>query len=253
MKGPGDVILEAQGLSKVFNGFAAVSGVDLSIREGTIHALIGPNGAGKSTIFNLLTKFLPPTQGRILYRGQDITRQDAAGIAQLGLVRSFQISSTFTNLSVLHNVRLALQRRQGGSHRFWRHERYLDALDEPALALLDRVGLREYAQVRAVDLPYGRKRALELATTLALEPEVMLLDEPMAGLSREDIRGITQLIAEVAQGRTVVMVEHNLKVVAQLAQRVTVLARGQVLAEGSYADIAANPQVRTAYMGRAHA
>ncbi len=249
----GDVVLEARGLSKVFNGFAAVSGVDLSIREGTIHALIGPNGAGKSTIFNLLTKFLPPTEGQILYRGEDITREDPADTARRGLVRSFQISSTFPHLTVLHNVRLALQRRQGGSFRFWRHERHLDVLDAAALALLERVGLRDWAQAQAVDLPYGRKRALELATTLALEPDVMLLDEPMAGLGREDIRGITQLIREVSRGRTVVMVEHNLGVVAELAQRVTVLARGQVLAEGSYAEVAANPQVRTAYMGRAHA
>ncbi len=249
----GDVVLEARGLSKVFNGFAAVSGVDLSIREGTIHALIGPNGAGKSTIFNLLTKFLPPTEGQILYRGEDITREDPADTARRGLVRSFQISSTFPHLTVLHNVRLALQRRQGGSFRFWRHERHLDVLDAAALALLERVGLRDWAQAQAVDLPYGRKRALELATTLALEPDVMLLDEPMAGLGREDIRGITQLIREVSSGRTVVMVEHNLGVVAELAQRVTVLARGQVLAEGSYAEVAANPQVRTAYMGRAHA
>lgn len=251
--GASDVVLQARGLSKVFNGFAAVSGVDLSIRAGTIHALIGPNGAGKSTIFNLLTKFLPPTEGQIFYRGEDITREDPADIAQRGLVRSFQISSTFPHLTVLHNVRLALQRRQGGSLRFWRHERHLDVLDPTALDLLERVGLRDWAQALAVDLPYGRKRALELATTLALEPDVMLLDEPMAGLGREDIRGITQLIREVSRGRTVVMVEHNLGVVAELAQQVTVLARGQVLAEGSYAQVAANPQVRTAYMGRTHA
>ncbi len=249
----GDVVLEARGLSKVFNGFAAVSGVDLSIREGTIHALIGPNGAGKSTIFNLLTKFLPPTEGQILYRGEDITREDPADTARRGLVRSFQISSTFPHLTVLHNVRLALQRRQGGSFRFWRHERHLDVLDAAALALLERVGLRDWAQAQAVDLPYGRKRALELATTLALEPDVMLLDEPMAGLGREDIRGITQLIREVSRGRTVVMVEHNLGVVAELAQRVTVLARGQVLAEGSYAEVSVDPRVVEAYVGGAHA
>ncbi|HSV59522.1 MAG TPA: ABC transporter ATP-binding protein [Variovorax sp.] len=246
-------VLAARGLCKVFNGFAAVSEVDLSVQAGAIHALIGPNGAGKSTIFNLLTKFLNPSAGRIFFKGEDITDDDPADIAQRGLVRSFQISSTFPHLSVLHNVRLALQRPQKVSFRFWRHERCLDSLDAPAQELLRRVGLEGALHMRAADLSYGRKRALELATTLALEPEVMLLDEPMAGLGREDIHRITELIRETARGRTVVMVEHNLKVVSALANTVTVLARGRVLAEGGYEEVAANPAVRSAYMGSAHA
>lgn len=246
-------ILEARGLGKVFNGFAAVSQVDLRVSAGTIHALIGPNGAGKSTIFNLLTKFLAPSAGQIFFKGKDITGDDPADIAQRGLVRSFQISSTFPHLSLLENVRLALQRPQKLSFQFWKHERCLDSLDARALALLRKVGLDGAPQVRAADLSYGRKRALELATTLALEPEVMLLDEPMAGLGREDIHRVTELIREAAKGRTVVMVEHNLKVVSALADRVTVLARGRVLAEGGYDEVAANAQVRSAYMGSAHA
>lgn len=246
-------ILEARGLGKVFNGFAAVSDVDLCVNAGTIHALIGPNGAGKSTIFNLLTKFLAPSAGRIFFKGEDITRDDPADIAQRGLVRSFQISSTFPHLSVLHNVRMALQRPQNISFRFWRHERCLDSLDARAEALLRQVGLEGALHARAADLSYGRKRALELATTLALEPEVMLLDEPMAGLGREDIQRITELIGQAAKGRTVVMVEHNLKVVSALANTVTVLARGRVLAQGTYEEVAANAEVRCAYMGSAHA
>jgi branched-chain amino acid transport system ATP-binding protein len=247
-----DVILETQGLTKVFRGFTAVNNVSLRIRKGSIHALIGPNGAGKSTVFNLLTRFLPATSGTIRYRGEDITHADPAEIAQEGLVRSFQISSTFPHMTVHDNVRVALQRPQGITFKFWRHERCLDSLNERTDALLDMVGLHSYRNSLASELSYGRKRALELATTLALEPEVMLLDEPMAGLGHEDIERITQLIRRVGQGRTVVMVEHNLKVVSDLSDTITVLSRGQVLAEGSYAAVAANPEVRSAYMGSSH-
>jgi branched-chain amino acid transport system ATP-binding protein len=244
-----DVILETEGLTKEFRGFVAVRDVRLRVRRGSIHALIGPNGAGKTTCFNLLTKFLTPTRGRILYRGHDITRMRAADVARLGLVRSFQISAVFPHLTVLENVRIALQRKRGGSFDFWRPERVLDALNGPALALIDAVGLPAFAATPAVELSYGRKRALELATTLALDPETMLLDEPTAGMGREDIDRIVALIKQATRNRTVLMVEHNLKVVEHLSDRITVLARGEILAEGDYATVSGNPAVVEAYMG----
>jgi len=248
----GDAILETTGLTKEFAGFVAVRGVDLRIERGTIHALIGPNGAGKTTVFNLLTKFLEPTAGRIVYNGRDITRMRAPDVARLGMVRSFQISAVFPHLSVRENVRVALQRPLGTSFQFWRSEASLDALNPRAEALIDAVGLGEYIELAAADLPYGRKRALEIATTLALEPEMLLLDEPMAGLGREDIERISALIRTVAESRTVLMVEHNLSVVADLSDTITVLTRGTVLAEGSYAVVSVNPEVREAYMGTGH-
>ena len=247
-----DTIIETQGLTKSFSGFAAVSGVDLKVRTGTIHALIGPNGAGKSTVFNLLTRFLPVSAGRIFFKGEDITRRDPALVAQGGMVRSFQISSTFPQLSLRENVRIALQRPLRVAYCFWRSEKTLAALNARADELLEAVGLTRWRDLRAADLSYGRKRALELATTLALDPEVMLLDEPMSGLGHEDIDRITRLIRQVAAGRTLLMVEHNLKVVAELSDIITVLARGKVLAEGNYATVAADPQVRSAYMGSSH-
>jgi branched-chain amino acid transport system ATP-binding protein len=247
-----EVVLEARGLSKSFRGFTAVAGVDLRVRRGTIHSLIGPNGAGKSTLFNLLTRFLDASAGQVLYRGQDIARWSPARVARSGLVRSFQISAVFPQLSVRENVRIALQKRRGLVNQFWRSDRCLQTLDAEADALLERVGLQAQRHQRCGTLSYGRKRALELATTLALEPEVILLDEPMAGVGHEDIARIAALVQEAARGRTVVMVEHNLKVVAQLSDTITVLARGQVLAEGSYAEVSANPEVRAAYMGTSH-
>lgn len=246
----GAVILETQGLSKVFNGFTAVDKVDLKVEEGHIHALIGPNGAGKTTFFNLLTRFLTPTAGTILYQGRDITSLRPAQIARQGLIRSFQISAVFPHMTVLENVRIALQRAEGNSFHFWVSERRLDKLNDKALWLLDEVGLRNYADVLAVEMPYGRKRALELATTLALEPSVMLLDEPTQGMGHEDVERVIELIRKVAVGRTVVMVEHNLHVVSSLCDRITVLARGSVLAEGDYQSVSANPVVREAYMGK---
>jgi branched-chain amino acid transport system ATP-binding protein len=246
---PADIILETEGLTKEFRGFIAVKDVNLRIRRGTIHALIGPNGAGKTTCFNLLTRFLVPTSGRIRYNGRDITGQRPADIARLGLVRSFQISAVFPHLSVLENVRIALQRRRGGSFDFWRSERVLDALNERALELLEAVGLGAFAAMPAVELPYGRKRALEIATTLALDPEMMLLDEPTAGMAHDDVARISALIKQVAADRTVLMVEHNLSVVENLSQAITVLARGEVLAEGDYASVSRNPDVIQAYMG----
>jgi len=230
-----DIILETEGLSKEFHGFVAVKNVSLRVRRGTIHALIGPNGAGKTTCFNLLTHFLTPTAGRIRFNGREITGSRPADIARLGLVRSFQISAVFPHLSVLENVRVALQRKRGGSFDFWKSERVLEALSGRALALIDAVGLAPFARTPAVELPYGRKRALEIATTLALDPEMMLLDEPTAGMAHEDVERISALIKRVAANRTVLMVEHNLGVVENLSDTITVLARGEVLAKATTA------------------
>jgi branched-chain amino acid transport system ATP-binding protein len=247
-----DIILETEGLTKEFAGFVAVNDVNLQVKRGTIHALIGPNGAGKTTCFNLLTKFLNPTRGRIIYKGRDITQAQPADIARLGLVRSFQISAVFPHLTVLENVRIALQRRRGGSFDFWRSRRVLDAFNDRAMALLADVGLASFAEWTAVELPYGRKRALEIATTLALDPEMMLLDEPTAGMGHEDVDRIAALIKSVAANRTVLMVEHNLSVVANLSHRITVLTRGRILTEGDYETVSADPDVREAYMGVGH-
>ena len=246
-----DVILETEGLTKEFRGFVAVKDVRLRVRRGTIHALIGPNGAGKTTCFNLLTHFLAPTRGRIHYNGRDITGSSPADIARRGLVRSFQISAVFPHLTVLENVRIALQRKRGSSFDFWRSDRVLEALNARALELIADVGLTDVAGTPAVELPYGRKRALEIATTLALEPEMLLLDEPTAGMSHEDVARISALIKRAAANRTVLMVEHNLSVVESLSHTITVLARGEVLAEGDYAAVSRNPDVIQAYMGTA--
>jgi len=248
-----DTILATQGLTKEFKGFVAVNNVDLAIRRGTIHALIGPNGAGKTTCFNLLTHFLTPTRGRIVFNGRDITGSRPALIARLGLVRSFQISAVFPHLTVLENVRIALQRKRGQSFDFWRDLRSLDVFDERARSLLDAVGLAEFEAKPAGELAYGRKRALEIATTLALDPEMMLLDEPTAGMTHEDVERIAALIKRVAKDRTVLMVEHNLSVVSTLSDHITVLARGEVLAQGDYATVSRNPAVVEAYLGAGHA
>ena len=252
MKAGADIILRAEGLTKRFGGFVAVNGVDLAVERGTIHALIGPNGAGKTTCFNLLTKFLQPSGGTILFKGRDITRTAAAEIARSGLVRSFQISAVFPRLSALENVRIALQRRRGDSFDFWRSDRTLRRFDEAALQGLEEVGLTEFAMTPAGELSYGRKRALEIATTLALDPEMLLLDEPMAGMAEEDVSRISALITRVAKSRTILMVEHNLSVVADLCDRITVLARGQVLAEGAYEAVSKDARVIEAYIGGGH-
>jgi branched-chain amino acid transport system ATP-binding protein len=248
-----DIILEARGLTKEFKGFIAVNGVDLKVRRGHIHALIGPNGAGKTTCFNLLTQFLAPTRGQIFYNGREITGSSPAAIARLGLARSFQISAVFPHLTVLENVRIALQRKRGHSFDFWRSDRSLDALTGTARGLLEAVGLQASASAIAVELPYGRKRALEIATTLALEPEMMLLDEPTAGMAHEDVERIAALIKRVAADRTVLMVEHNLGVVAKLSDTITVLSRGEIIAEGDYRTVSGNPEVIKAYLGTEHA
>ncbi|MGB6307032.1 MAG: ABC transporter ATP-binding protein [Steroidobacteraceae bacterium] len=244
-----DVILETRDLVKAFKGFVAVDGVSLRVRRGEIHALIGPNGAGKTTFFNLLTKFLQPTSGAISYNGRDITRDEPADVARRGIVRSFQICAVFPQLTVIENVRVALQRRLGTSFHFWRSEKGLGRLDGRAMHLLNEVRLGAWARTAAADLPYGRKRALELATTLALEPELMLLDEPTQGMGHEDVSHVTQLIKQVSAGRTVLMVEHNMSVVASIADSISVLQRGRVIAAGPYAEVAQNPQVIEAYMG----
>lgn len=248
-----DHILETRGLTKEFKGFVAVNQVDLKVRRGHIHALIGPNGAGKTTCFNLLTKFLSPTAGTIVFNGQDITAEKPAAIARRGVIRSFQISAVFPHLSVLENVRVALQRKLGTSFHFWRPEASLNQLNDRAMQLLSEVGLREHAGLLAAELPYGRKRALEIATTLAMEPELMLLDEPTQGMGVEDVDRIKQLIKTVSSGRTILMVEHNMSVVSSIADTITVLARGATLAEGPYAEVSKNPAVIEAYMGSADA
>ncbi len=247
-----DVILETRALTKEFKGFVAVNGVSLKVLRGSIHALIGPNGAGKTTTFNLLTKFLQPTAGTILFNDIDITRERPADVARRGVIRSFQISAVFPNLTVLENVRIALQRGLGTSFHFWKREKTLEVLNERALALLARVGLTGFEHINAGELAYGRKRTLEIATTLAMEPELMLLDEPTAGMGHEDVDRVRDLIKEVAVGRTVLMVEHNMSVVSGICDTITVLQRGAKLAEGSYAEVSTNPQVMEAYMGTAH-
>jgi branched-chain amino acid transport system ATP-binding protein len=247
-----DHILVTEKLSKDFKGFTAVLAVDLQIQRGHIHALIGPNGAGKTTVFNLLTKFLVPTSGSIHFNGTDITSEKPADIALRGIIRSFQISAVFPNMTLLENVRLALQRKLGVSYHFWKSDAILNQLDDRAMELLDSVGLAESADEITGELAYGRKRALEIATTLALDPELILLDEPTQGMGVEDVDRITALVKKVSANRTILLVEHNLKVVATLADRITVLQRGAILAEGSYAEVSQNPQVMEAYMGSAH-
>jgi branched-chain amino acid transport system ATP-binding protein len=246
-----DVILETHDLTKEFKGFTAVNQVNLQVQRGHIHALIGPNGAGKTTCFNLLTKFLSPSAGRILFNGADITQLKPAQIARRGIIRSFQISAVFPHMTVLENVRIGLQRALGTSFYFWRSERTLSQLGDRAMQLLAEVDLENFADTVTADLPYGRKRALEIATTLAMEPELMLLDEPTQGMGHEDVHRVTALIKKVSAGRTILMVEHNMNVVSGICDRISVLQRGAVLAEGTYGDVSRNPQVIEAYMGSA--
>ena len=250
---PAEYILETKGLTKEFKGFVAVNDVNLNVRRGHIHALIGPNGAGKTTFFNLLTKFLHPTSGTITYNGVDITHERPARTARRGIVRSFQISAVFPHMTVLENVRAALQRNLGNSFHFWKSESTLAPLHARAHELLATVDLENFADEMTVNLPYGRKRALELATTMALEPDLMLLDEPTQGMGHEDVHRVTELIKKVSAGRTILMVEHNMSVVASIADRITVLQRGAIIADGTYAEVSANPLVIEAYMGTADA
>ncbi|CUX65630.1 ABC transporter ATP-binding protein (plasmid) [Agrobacterium pusense] len=247
-----DAILRAENLRMEFRGFHAVDSVNIAIKRGSIHALIGPNGAGKTTCFNLLTKFLTPTEGTIVFDGEDVTSKSPSAIARLGMIRSFQISAVFPTMTVTENIVVALQRARGQSLDFWRSDAVLRSLVPRAMALAEEVGLERFASTPAGELSYGRKRALEIATTLALDPKLMLLDEPMAGMAVEDIDRIVELIRRVAVGRTVLMVEHNLKVVSTLSDKITVLARGKVLAEGNYASVSSDPRVLEAYLGASH-
>lgn len=244
-----EYILETQNLCKDFKGFSAVSDVNLKVRKGSIHALIGPNGAGKTTVFNLITKFLPATSGKIIFKGNDITHEPPAVTARRGFVRSFQISATFPHLTALENVRIGLQRKLGTEFQFWKSDKSLDCLNDEAMALLESVDLKGFANTITAEMPYGRKRALEIATTLALEPEMMLLDEPTQGMGQEDISRVVELIRKVSANRTILMVEHNLSVVSHLCDRITVLTRGSILAEGTYDEVSKNPQVLEAYVG----
>lgn len=244
-----EYILETHNLCKDFKGFTAVSDVNLKVKKGSIHALIGPNGAGKTTVFNLITKFLPATSGKIVFKGDDITHEAPAVTARRGFIRSFQISATFPHLTAMENVRIGLQRKLGTEFQFWKSENSLNCLNDEAMALLESVDLKSFANTVTAEMPYGRKRALEIATTLALDPEMMLLDEPTQGMGQEDISRVVELIRKVSPNRTILMVEHNLSVVSHLCDRITVLTRGSVLAEGSYDDVSKNPQVLEAYVG----
>lgn len=244
-----DCVIETRDLTMEFRGFRAVDGVNLNVQRGDIHALIGPNGAGKTTCFNLITKFLSPTRGQVFLDGRDVTRTRPADIARAGLVRSFQISAVFEDLTVRQNVCVALQSKMRRVYSMLRSDAGMHDLMVRADELLELVGLSDYRHEKARFLSYGRKRALELATTLAMDPSVMLLDEPMAGMSPQDVRRVTELITRLRAGRTILMVEHNLSVVAEISDSITVLARGQVLAEGSYEDVSANKDVQTAYIG----
>ncbi|HSL99444.1 MAG TPA: ABC transporter ATP-binding protein [Candidatus Limnocylindria bacterium] len=247
-----EYILETRNLIKEFKGFVAVDDVSLKVRRGSIHALIGPNGAGKTTVFNLITKFLFPTGGYIFFDGVDITHERPAQIARRGVIRSFQISAVFPHMTVLENVRIGLQRRLGTSFHFWKPEKTLNVLNDRAMELLDAVDLASFADTITVELPYGRKRALEIATTLAMDPELMLLDEPTQGMGHEDVGLVVELIRKVSANRTILMVEHNLSVVADLSDTITVMQRGSVLAEGTYEEVSQNPDVLEAYVGTAH-
>lgn len=242
-------LLALDKVSRAFGGLRVNENISFRLAPGDRVALIGPNGAGKTTMFNLLTKFITPSSGTITFNGRNITHLKPEEIANLGIVRSFQISAVFPHLTALENVRIALQKRLDVSYQFWRSRNILSTLDDEALERLDQVGLKRFAHVPAVELPYGRKRALEIATTLGLEPELMLLDEPTQGMGSEDVGQVADLIKRVSVGRTIIMVEHNLGVVSKLADAITVLSRGEVLAEGTYEQVSKNPAVMEAYMG----
>jgi len=246
-----ETLLQTRSLTKEFRGFRAVSDVDLVVQTGTVHALVGPNGAGKTTLFNLLTGFLEPTSGTIEYDGHDITGKRPEDIAHLGIARSFQITSLFDALTLREHLELALASRTGLGMRFWQSVTRFSRFDDRATALLDQVGLADLSGLPAGSLAYGQKRALELALALALDPKLLLLDEPTAGMGVEDVDRTIALVKQVAEGRTVVLVDHNMHVVGSLAHTVTVLQSGQVLAEGPYEQVRQDPRVVEAYLGTA--
>jgi branched-chain amino acid transport system ATP-binding protein len=246
-------VLVVRGLTKEFRGFRAVDNVDLRVEEGTVHALVGPNGAGKTTFFNMLTGFITPTAGQILFSGEDVTRLPPEEMTRRKMARSFQVTSLFEHLTALEHVTLALQSATNMGYRFWQSEKRLNQFNDDARTILNRVGLADVARRQAGSLPYGQKRALEMALVLALEPRLLLLDEPTAGMSMDDVGRMIALIKQVRVGKSVVLVEHNMGVVSELADRVTVLQRGTVLAEGTYAEVRDNPKVIDAYLGQTHA
>ena len=249
---PSAAILQTRSLTKEFRGFRAVSDVSLSVAEGTVHALVGPNGAGKTTLFNLLTGFLTPSSGQILFRGSDITGKQPEQIAHLGIARSFQITSLFDQMSLVEHLELALASPTGLGYRFWQSSKRMGQFRQRALELLAEVGLTDRAAQAAGSLAYGQKRALELALALALDPKLLLLDEPTAGMGLEDVDRTIELVKKVAGGRTVIFVDHNMHVVGSLADTVTVLQSGQILAEGTYEQVRNDEKVITAYLGQAH-
>lgn len=242
-------IISVKNLSKRFDALAAVDDVSLEVRAGHIHSIIGPNGAGKTTFFNLLTKIHKPTSGHVYFRGRDITSLGPADIARLGIGRSFQISAVFPTLTVMQNVLVALQARHGDALQFWRAPAALVPLHDEARRVLALVDLERFAESPAAALPYGRKRALEIATTLALNPTLLLLDEPMAGMGPEDVLHVSGLLRRIVEGRTILMIEHNLSVVADLSDHITVFSRGRIVASGNYATVSSDPHVVEAYIG----
>ena len=245
-------ILRTVDLTKDFRGFTAVDAVSLDVAEGTIHALVGPNGAGKTTLFNLLTGFLTPTSGQILLRGDDIAGRQPEQIAHLGVARSFQITSLFDQMTLLEHLELALASPTGLGYRFWTSRKSLGRFKKRGMELLAEVGLADRSGVTAGSLAYGQKRALEIALALANDPALLLLDEPTAGMGLEDVDRTIALVKALSAGRTVVFVDHNMHVVGSLADRVTVLQSGQVLAEGPYDQVRADERVITAYLGAVH-
>jgi branched-chain amino acid transport system ATP-binding protein len=246
-------VLRTRQLARDFRGFRAVDGVDLQVTQGSTHALVGPNGAGKTTLFNLLTGFLVPTSGRVEIDGHDVTGFPPEKITRIGVARSFQITSLFSQLTAREHVELALLGRSGIGWHFWRSSKLMRRYSDQAMTALAEVGLADLSLSTADSLPYGRKRALELAIALALDPKLLLLDEPTAGMGLEDVDRTVELIAKVRDGRTVVMVEHNMNVVGRLADRVTVLQAGRVLVEGTYDEVRADERVISAYLGDADA
>ncbi len=246
-------LLETRALTKEFRGFRAVSDVDLVVGAGTMHALVGPNGAGKTTLFNLLTGFLTPTSGSIVFDGQDITGKQPEQIVPLGIARSFQITSLFDQLTLSEHLELALASPTGMGMQFWRSVKRLATFRDRSMELLEQVGLADRSGQPAGSLAYGQKRALELALALALDPKLLLLDEPTAGMGIEDVDQTIALVKQISTGRTVVFVDHNMHVVGSLADTVTVLQSGEVLAEGPYEQVRGDERVITAYLGSAHA
>jgi len=245
--------VETRALVKEFAGFRAVDSVDLRLDAGRVHALVGPNGAGKTSLFNLLTGFIRPTSGSIVLFGQDATGLSPEKIARRGVARSFQITSLFDRLTAIEHTALALQAASTLGFRFWTSERALGRFHDRARSLLAEVGLADLATRPAGSLPYGQKRALELALAIALDPRLLLLDEPTAGMGLEDVQRTIELIRRLRGDRTVVLVEHNMGVVAELADQVIVLQQGRVIAQGAYAAVREDPAVVTAYLGQAHA